>query len=242
MAAFFCAREMHLLYLDESGHIDSKDQAFFVLAGVAVFERKAHWLEMALNQIAERFAPQDPYSIELHGSPMRSGREGWKRFPLPDRLQAIQDALRTAVQKQHPKGVRLFGAVIKKTALGAQDPAEIAFEQLCNRFDLFLQRLYRKHNDPQRGLILLDKQRSEKRIQSLAREFKTSGHRWGRVKNYAEVPVFLDSKASRLIQLADLVAFALFRFYEYNDDVFYRVIRHCFDSDGPQEHGLYVHC
>lgn len=52
--------------------------------------------------------------------------------------------------------------------------------------------------------------------------------------------MFLDSKASRLIQLADLVAFALFRAYEANDPMFYDVIRHCFDGEGGVEHGLYI--
>ena len=41
------------------------------------------------------------------------------------------------------------------------------------------------------------------------------------IPTYAEVPVFLDSKASRLIQLADLVAYALFRHHEHNDNRFY---------------------
>jgi hypothetical protein len=103
-----------------------------------------------------------------------------------------------------------------------------------------LQRQYAKHKDPQRGVILFDKSSTEQRIQTLAREFKHNGHTWGRTRNYAEVPLFLDSKASRLIQLADLVAFALFRFYEHNDDSFFQVIRGCFDSEGGVEHGLYV--
>jgi len=110
----------------------------------------------------------------------------------------------------------------------------------CDSYDMFLKRLFSKHRDAQRGLILLDKSSTENRIQTLAREFKYEGHSWGRTKNYAEVPVFLDSKASRLIQLADLVAFALFRFHEYNDNSFYDVIKHCFDSEGGVEHGLYV--
>lgn len=52
--------------------------------------------------------------------------------------------------------------------------------------------------------------------------------------------MFLDSRASRLIQLADLVAFALFRFYEYDDPQFYELIKHRFDCDGGIEHGLFV--
>ena len=109
-----------------------------------------------------------------------------------------------------------------------------------NALQDFIQRLYQKHNDRQRGIILFDKSSVEARIQSLARTFKYSGHQWGNSRNYADVPVFLDSRASRLIQLADLVAFALFRFYERSDNRFYDVIKHCFDTDGGVEHGLYV--
>lgn len=231
---------MHLLYLDESGSVADPNQKYFVLAGVCVFERKTHWVEQELNAVAKRFAPHDPYSIELHGSPMRSGRDGWDKFPLNDRLQAIKDALRLGVCSSHPNGVRLFGAVVKKASLAGKDPVEHAFEQLSNRFDLFLKRLYAKHGDAQRGIILFDKSTTEKRIQTLSRDFKYSGSAWGKTVNYAEVPVFLDSRASRLIQLADLVAFALYRFHEHNDNSFYNEIKYCFDSEGGVEHGLYV--
>jgi hypothetical protein len=230
---------MHLLYLDESGSVADPNQQYFVLAGVAVFERKTHWIEQTLNQIAAKFEPNEPHLIELHGSPMRAGRDGWKARPLAQRLQAIKDALQVGVADQS-QGVRLFGAVIKKSALAGADPVEHAFEQLSSRFDLFLKRLYAKHGDPQRGIILFDKSSTELRLQKLAREFKYVGHTWGRTQNYAEVPVFLDSKASRLIQLADLVAFALFRAYEANDCMFYDVIKNCFDSEGGVEHGLYI--
>jgi hypothetical protein len=231
---------VHLLYVDESGSVTDPSQRYFVLAGVAVFERKAHWVEQKLNEVALRFSPADPHAVELHGSAMRSGRDGWKAHALADRLAAVKDALQVGVADHYPKGVRLFGAVIKKQALVGSDPVTHAFEQLTSRFDLFLKRLHHKHSDSQRGIMLFDESSTEQRIQTLAREFKYTGHSWGKTSNYAEVPVFLDSKASRLIQLADLIAFALFRFYEHNDSSFYDTIKGCFDAEGGVEHGLYV--
>lgn len=231
---------MHLLYVDESGSVADPSQRYFVLAGVAVFERKTHWVEQDLNKIATRFSPESPHSIELHGSPMRSGREGWKAHQLPDRLKAIKDSLHDGVANHHPKGVRLFGAVVNKAALAGEDPVVHAFEQICSRFDMYLRRLYTKHNDPQRGIMVFDKSSTEQRIQTLARDFKYAGHSWGTTQNYAEVPLFLDSKASRLIQLADLVAYALFRRYEHDDSSFFSEIEGCFDAEGGVKHGLYV--
>lgn len=230
---------MHLLYLDESGSASDPKQNYFVLAGVSVFERDAHWVEQDLNAIATIFDESDPHSVELHGSPMRSGKGIWRRHSKEDREEAIKKALQVGIAKRSGK-VKLFGAVINKSATNGVDPVDLAFEQLTSRFDMYLKRIFAKYNDAQRGLILLDKSSTENRIQTLAREFKYEGHTWGRTKNYAEVPVFLDSKASRLIQLADLVAFALFRFHEHNDNRFYDVIKHCFDSEGGVEHGLYV--
>ena len=231
---------MHLLYLDESGSVADASQRYFVLAGVSVFERRTHWVEQALDGIAARFSPNSPSSVELHGSPMRGGRGEWRSHPVADRIDAIKEALKSGVADFHPNGVRLFGAVIKKDSLSGGDPVEHAFEQLSSRFDSFLKRLYNKYNQPERGLIIFDKASTESRIQTLARDFKHSGHSWGKSKNYAEVPVFLDSRASRLIQLADLVSFALYRFHEHSDNQFYDVIKHCFDSEGGVEHGLYV--
>ncbi|WP_081577014.1 DUF3800 domain-containing protein, partial [Acidithiobacillus thiooxidans] len=156
---------MHLLYLDESGSVPDKTQQFFILAGVSVFERKAHWVENELNGVAKRFSSEDPYQIELHGSPMRSGRDGWNSHPLSERLQAIKDSLQFGV-KNHSRGVVLFGAVIRKSALVGDDVVTHAFEQISSRFDCFLRRQYLKYNDPQRGLILFDKSSTEQRIQT----------------------------------------------------------------------------
>jgi hypothetical protein len=231
---------VHLFYVDESGSVSDPAQQYFVLAGVAVFERKTHWVEQDLNAVASRFSEVNTHEIELHGSPMRSGRDGWKAYPLPARLDAIKDALRVGIAEHHPKGVRLFGAVVRKAALSGADPVAHAFEQIASRFDMYLRRLYAKHNDPQRGIMVFDKSSTEQRIQTLAREFKYVGHSWGTTQNYAEVPLFLDSKASRLIQLADLVAYALFRNYEHDDPSFLDIIRPCFDAEGGVTHGLYL--
>jgi len=54
----------------------------------------------------------------------------------------------------------------------------------------------------------------------------------------AEVPVFVDSRASRLVQLADLVAYATFRHFERGDSQFFDVFKHRFDEVGGIVHGL----
>jgi hypothetical protein len=132
---------MYLLYADESGAIGDPTERFFVLAGLAVFEREPHWLERNLEEIAKRFDKDEPQLVELHGSPMRAGKGKWRHFPKRDREQAIVDALSTGVCKRHPGQMRLFAAVLEKKNFAGQDIAGVAFEQLSSRFDQFFRSL-----------------------------------------------------------------------------------------------------
>jgi hypothetical protein len=226
---------MYLLYLDHSGSIEDPTHTHVVLAGVAVFERQTHWLSSALDEIAKRFNTQEPHLIELHGSPMHGGRKPWRRYPVINRIRAISDSLAVA-RDSHSSNV-LFGAVIKKAAVAPEDAVLLAFEYVCSAFDRFLGRMHKK-GDTQRGIIVLDKAAYESEIQNLASDFRRIGHRWGVIRNLSEVPMFLDSRASRMIQLADLIAFSLFRFYESKDDRFVNIIESRFDRYGGATPGL----
>jgi hypothetical protein len=208
-----------------------------VLAGFCVFERQGYWLAQELDKIAARFNPADPTSVELHGNPMITGKGIFRRFPKDDRIIAMEDALKIFLASH--RGNRLFASVVKKVTVSPADPVEFAFEQLASRFDLYLLRLHRAR-DSQRGIIIFDKSTYETTIQSLAIDFRTIGHKWGFIRNFSEVPLFLDSKASRLIQLADLIAYGIFRNYESGDDRFFSIIKNRFDSEGGITHGLYV--
>ncbi len=227
---------MYLLYLDESGSVKDASQQYFVLAGIAVFERQPHWLAEKLEALAARIDPADPASVELHGSPMLNGRGPWRRVPRADRIALMQEAL-TAFTATHSAN-RVFAAAVRKAVISPDDPVNHCFEQLASRFDQYLMRLHR-HGNTQRGIIFLDKSNAELTIQRLTHQFSSVGHTYGRLRNISEVPAFLDSRASRLIQLADLVAFAVFRAYESQDTRFYDVIKDRFDAEGGVVHGLY---
>ncbi len=228
---------MYLLYADESGAATDAGQQYFVLAGFCLFERQGYWIAQELEKIAERFDPADPSLVELHGNPMRTGKGIFRRFPKEDRMTAIRDAI-AIFGRSHP-GNRLFAAVVRKEVISPDDPVEHAFEQIASRFDHYLGRLH-KAGDTQRGIIIFDKSTYESTIQTLATDFRTVGHKWGVLRNLSEVPLFLDSKASRLIQLADLIAYGLFQKFEHNDDQFYELMKKKFDSEGGVTHGLYL--
>lgn len=227
---------MHLLYCDESGSTTDPHQTYFVLAGISIFGRQSFWLANELDKIAARFNPADATSVELHGNPMFAGRGFWRQFPKNDRIAAIKDAL-SILSVSHPSN-RVFGCAINKAVASPRNPVELSFEQLSSRFDHFLMRLHR-NGDTQRGIIIFDKSTYESTIQNLATDFRTIGHSWGVLRNLAEVPLFLDSKASRLIQLADLVAYSIFKKYEKGDGQFFSILENRIDSEGGIRHGFY---
>jgi hypothetical protein len=226
---------MHLLYVDESGSTSDPKQLFFVLAGVSIHETQGYWFNKELDKIAERFNPGDPTSVELHGSPMLKGRGFWRQFSVEDRKQGIKDAL--SVLANSHGGNRIFACVCRKSVVFPKDPVELSFEQISSRFDYYLNRL-RNRSNPSRGIIIFDKSTYETPIQNLASDFRKIGHTWDVIRNLAEVPLFIDSKASRLIQLADLVSYSFFQHYEHKNDEFLSIISKRIDADGGVVHGL----
>ncbi|MEP7108409.1 MAG: DUF3800 domain-containing protein [Ferruginibacter sp.] len=226
---------MHLLYIDESGTTKDPKQIFFVLAGVSIYENQGYWISNELDKIAARFNPADPNSVELHGSPMLKGKGMWRTFPVAERVQAMKDAL--SVLTCSHIGNRLFACIIRKSTISPQDPVYVAFEQVSSRFDYYLNRLYNRGN-PQRGLMIFDKSTYETTIQSLTTDFRKIGHSWNIIKNFAEVPLFIDSRASRLTQLADLIAYSFFQNYEHGDSQFSSIIIKRLDTAGGIIHGL----
>jgi hypothetical protein len=230
---------MHILYIDDSGSVENANERFFILGAVSVFERGIFHQIKAADDCVATFGLGDPHDIELHGSPMYSGRDGvWRSVrDRPQREAMIKRALAT-LGPGH-RSIRLFAIAVDKQAVSPRDPVALAFEEICNRFNLFLTRINDRQNDNQRGLIVMDESHHEQPLQMLARRFRIDGTRWGHFRNLVEVPLFVDSKASRLIQMADLVAWATWRKYEISDGRFFDPLIPMFDADGGVLHGLY---
>ena len=230
---------MHILYVDDSGSASNPTERFFVLAGVAAFERRLYHFITALDKVVETFGLGDVHEVELHGTAMYNGRKEFRAIKdRAEREKMIQSALGVIIDRANI--LRLFAVAVDKQVVSPQDPVEVAFEEISNRFNLYLQRLNNANpsEHSQRGLIVMDETEREGRLQSLARHFRVNGAKWGHFRNLAEVPLFVDSRASRLVQMADLVAYATWRKYEIHDGRFFDRLIPKFDADGGIIHGL----
>lgn len=228
---------MHLLYVDDAGSVGNHNERYFVLGGIAVFERQIHHLQQELDRIVGGIPVAEPETLELHGNEILTGRKRWRA--LRDREERRRLLMAGLQARRILRGDwALFGAAINKAAVSPRDPVEVAFEQICSRFDQYVNRNRRDGRD-QRGLIIFDKSTRETRLQTLATEFKSQGHAFGRVRWICDVPFFVDSRATRLIQFADLVTYAIWRKFEKHDDEFFNEISGDFDNSGGVTHGFY---
>ncbi len=239
---------MYLLYLDDSGSVENTNENYFVLGGICVPERSIKWLSFKLDELAKEYetdvmkAPQ----IEFHAAEIFGGRsEPWKNLTDDNgkknkehRIEIIKKVLK--VLDEAYNNITAFACAVHKASYPGQDPREIAFEDLCSRFDIFLRRKRTDPKDkyPHTGLIIFDENAYSEQLEKLSMNFRVEGTQWRNLYNIREVPFFVDSKASRLIQLADHIAYAIFRKYNAADDNYYRCIEGRFDKDNGSIHGL----
>ncbi|MBX7110594.1 MAG: DUF3800 domain-containing protein [Dehalococcoidia bacterium] len=226
---------MYLLYVDES---DSADH--FVVGGVAIHEHDV-W---RLSEAVERFCSSLPESVrlgELHADHIRSGKKRWRHLPKTERMQVaheLADLLITFRGESNRQPV-LFGSCVQKSWSYA-DPAERAFEDFFARCNNFLGRIAAQ-GDRHRCVVIADKSKLEARLQELMEGWRAVGAAStgsGPMASYAEVPLFVDSEASRLIQMADFVTHWMHRAYIWDDQAILSRIVSMFDNHNGVVHGL----
>lgn len=228
---------MYLLYVDESGLPKGSDE-YFVVAGLAIHEEDCYPLAMSLESLQRRKFGAQNAKLELHASRMWSGRHEWARVAQPSRqglLRAVNHHLATW-QSTAGRAPRFFAVAVHKRSFPVRT-LERAHEQLFSRFDEFLTRQYRA-GEAHRSLVIADDSSYEGLIQTLVPKWKSLGTRMGRLHSFADVPLFVDSRASRLVQAADLVAWSVWQYYENHHVEHIEELSPRFDSDAGVQHGL----
>ena len=192
-----------------------------------------------MDKLATEVDAKQPELVEFHASEVFSGRSfPWKQYKARDkRIEIIKKTL-GILQNAHRETVAFACAVHKRSYEGS-DPFMLAFEDLVSRFDMFLNRIFHdKSKGQHKGMIIFDQNDYQEKLQKQALLFRRQGTQWGHLKDIIEVPFFVDSKASRLIQMADHVAYAVFRYYNASDMTYFNQIDNKFDAQDGVIHGL----
>ena len=103
-----------------------------------------------------------------------------------------------------------------------------------------LTRRFHETNVRERGIVIHDRNSGERTVQGWADHWRILSGRIGVLHNLVDVPMFSDSRSSRLLQAADLVCWALWRYYglERPDEQWIRPLWPGFDGHEGVMHGL----
>ena len=187
----------------------------------------------------------DHTEYEIHASEISNGTKQWGNVGKSDRhriLLGAYGALAGYAPMNPALPWRLIGVVIERNS-GRQKLW--AYELLTKKFDDFVSRVS-SGGQKQRGLIVHDRSGVEGTLQNLTNQWRVANSSLGQLRNFADVPMFADSRASRTLQAADLVAYALYRYYSKprgrHDERYVRRLWSQFDEDNGYMHGLIHDC
>lgn len=233
---------MYLCFVDESG--THGGSPVLVVGGIIVHEEDTWHLQQRLDSfLFNKLDPlgHDHTEFELHAIELRQGTKQWADVGRDDRhriLAGAYGALAGYAPVNPALPWRLIGAVMER------DPGRQklrAYELVTKKFDDFVERMSRG-GQQQRGLIVHDRSSVEGPLQDWTNRWRVASSSLGRLRNLADVPLFADSRATRALQAADLVAYALYRYYSRpggtHDERYIRRLWPQFDADDGRMHGL----
>lgn len=211
---------MYLLYLDESGDTGNwQEQSNFVIAGIAVYEFYLDTLSNRLKGVQHKYFPQMAFPIVFHATDIRSGK-GIFRTLSPERREELLGDLYSIIHEIRFPNAAVFGADIGVEAAKNpyQDRSSI-FEEVISGFNSFLV-IQRRIQLEHKGLVIIDKYREEQ-YKELLDAFQEQGTKYGYVANIVDIPYFARCRDTPMLQIADLCAYAIFRYYEKQDDKYF---------------------
>ena len=138
---------------------------------------------------------------------------------------------------------RLFAECIDKIQF---DPhrsdksiSEQAFEQVTTRFDYFLLNQTKNENQKQYGLLIHDNNETvAKKHTELMKTFFEKGTLWKDINHIIETPLFVNSKLTGMVQIADLCAYAIRRYLENQETELFNLVFKRVDTKNNRRVGI----
>lgn len=239
---------MHLVYVDESGDDgfsanniyfpQTMPKQFFIRSALIVHDKKWQTINQKVSSLKAKWKILP--SVEFHATEILNGsakhydNKAKRRVNVPnffgqhypnksDRQQLLVDICNLIAEAD----LTLLAVVIDKAKIQRsrsnykEMPKNNSWEFLIERINLFLS--YQKDN---KGMIISDA--IQHQIESEHREFVKALYAQSmhiRQSYFVESILFEPSESSLLLQLADIVAFALHRKYNMGDMSYYNLLQ-----------------
>lgn len=152
--------------------------------------------------------------------------EQYTHLTFDERQQLVTELANTVAKWTF---ARLFAECIDKLHFDPNKSSKVgktvdehAFEQVVSRYEQYL------HSIPSQqvyGLLIHDNNETvAKRHTELMKSFYSKGTLWTQVNHIVETPLFVDSQLTSMVQIADLCAYALRRYFENGEDNLFDIV------------------
>ncbi|MEZ5186171.1 MAG: DUF3800 domain-containing protein [Candidatus Nanopelagicales bacterium] len=232
---------MLLAYIDES-YSKSK----YYIAALIVHDRDVMDLSDRLDAVvadAVRSYPGVPRSAELHGHDLFQAKCDWSALDKMVRARIGVYAKAFTAISSFDVAVIIRGLDRdrqKARYSSVADPHSVVLEHLLERVDQYA----REHNE--RVLVISDEikeQEAHRGELRFYREFSTSGYRARKISHVVDTIYFAPSRATRLLQAVDMIAFLHHRIETHTTGADERAVRAndaLWQRIAPRVH--HVHC
>lgn len=229
---------MQILFVDESGTPPSSvkaGQRYFVLGGVIIPEGVWHRVAAELDGIRRRYRIDGEIKWRFFAPGNKDGDNSLAHLSPTER-----DTVRTEIFGilTARKAIKLLAVVTSVEAAfdllsvnNADELYQLSYKPITERFQYFLQDMERDTGQSVNGIIVCDHRgpKDDKRLQELHQKLlHADGAYASAYKNLIEGLFIAPSHWSVGIQLADLVAGAVYRKFERGDPRFFDVIKDSF--------------
>ena len=215
---------MYFLYVDGSGQTTIKrsrhDNGLYILSGVIVHERDWKVVENNLTRLKEKIFPElDPKSWELHAHDIWNNHNFFADEKLGLNLAKKQEIFSKILDLVCSSEVTLINVIIFKDKMkdrySTPQPMKYSWTLLVERFEHFLKQQQSETNN---GLLFVDSSQKvpESEIKNIILKLVRDGSAQQQVEHVIEDPVFTQSHLRNLIQLADMIAYVIHRYFRHD--------------------------
>jgi hypothetical protein len=169
-----------------------------------------------------------------------------KHFHLKKREEIMSDVYDIIASIRFPNLIAFATAMHISAVDNIEQVRRDILGDICQRFNTFLIRQHRA-GKPSKGLLIIDRNQAEQ-YRQLVNDFKIGGTKYGYIDNIVDIPYFARCPDTRMLQFADFISNAVFRYYERNETTQINKIVSKFDKrekDHPPDglkHIVHVDC
>ncbi len=226
---------MHLFFIDESGTIvpeNKKHSKYFVIGGVIIPEIHWHDIYKKLKELKKQYKITSEIKWRYFAPNNNDEDNGMKHLSF-EKKNEVRTKLYNIITSY--KSVKIISTVTnieeayKLPYVNTKDDLYwYSYKQAVERFQYCLQDLERESGAEFNGLVIIDNRLScdDNRLRTLHyRLLLGEKENYSNFKNLVEGLFIAPSHLSVGIQFADMVAGAIFRMAEKNDDQYYLQIK-----------------